>query len=65
MLAQTLRRMEADGLVSRTILPGKLPGVEYRLTPLGETLIEPLALIRAWVEEHFAEIEEARARAND
>jgi DNA-binding HxlR family transcriptional regulator len=33
MLAQTLRRMEADGLVSRTILPGKLPGVEYRLTP--------------------------------
>ena len=65
MLAQTLRRMEADGLVSRTILPGKLPGVEYRLTPLGETLIEPLALIRAWAEEHFTEIEEARARAND
>jgi DNA-binding HxlR family transcriptional regulator len=51
--------------VSRTILPGKLPGVEYRLTPLGETLIEPLALIRAWVEEHFTEIEEARARGND
>ena len=61
MLTQTLRRMEADGLVSRMVLPGKLPSVEYRLTPLGETLIEPLELIRTWAEEHFAEVEAARS----
>ncbi len=60
MLTQTLRSLEHDGLVSRTVYPVVPPKVEYALTPLGETLIEPLAAIGDWAERHMAEIVEAR-----
>src|SRR5262249_43812771 len=52
MLTQTLRSLERDGLITRTIYPEVPPRVEYALTPLGETLITPLAALREWAETH-------------
>lgn len=63
MLTQTLRSLENDGLVERKIYPVVPPKVEYRLTPLGRTLIEPLNAICKWAEKHIGELEAARARA--
>ncbi len=62
MLTQTLRSLERDGLVLRTVYPVVPPKVEYALTPLGETLIEPLAVIGAWAERHMDEIVRTRQR---
>src|SRR5215468_100424 len=53
MLTQTLRSLERDGLVTRTIYAEVPPRVEYTLTALGETLIEPLAAIRLWAESNI------------
>jgi DNA-binding HxlR family transcriptional regulator len=53
MLTQTLRSLERDGLLTRTIYAEVPPRVEYALTPLGETLIEPLAGLRNWAETHI------------
>lgn len=53
MLTQTLRNLERDGLVSRTVYAEVPPRVEYTLTPLGETLAGPLAAIRDWAENHI------------
>jgi DNA-binding HxlR family transcriptional regulator len=60
MLTQTLRSMEADGLVRRTVLDRVPPAVEYRLTPLGETLKDPLVAICRWAMEHLPELQQAR-----
>jgi len=60
MLTQTLRSLERDGLVRRTVYPVVPPKVEYALTPLGETLREPLTAISAWAERHMDEILETR-----
>jgi len=65
MLTQTLRALERDGLVRRTVYPVVPPKVEYTLTPLGETLTEPLAAIAAWAERHMDEIVQARRRHDD
>ena len=62
MLTQTLRGLEHDGIVERTVYPVVPPKVEYSLTPLGQSLIEPLVLICEWATRHRAEIEAARAR---
>lgn len=62
MLTQTLRSLERDGLVRREVYPTVPPKVEYSLTPLGETLKEPLGAICRWSEEHLPEVEENRAR---
>lgn len=64
MLTQTLRGLERNGLVHRTVFPQIPPRVEYTLTPLGQTLCEPLAAIRHWTEAHREEIMAAR-RAYD
>jgi len=56
MLAQTLRSLERDGLVLRTVYPEVPPRVEYELTPLGRTLIEPIAAIRNWAETHIGTV---------
>ncbi len=48
MLTQTLRDMEASGLVSRHVHGSVPPAVEYRLTPLGDRFIEPIELLYAW-----------------
>lgn len=63
MLTQTLRNLEADGLVVRTVHPEVPPRVEYRLTALGVTLREPLAALQRWSVEHMDEVLAARARA--
>ena len=63
MLTQTLRRLETNGLVQRKIYPVVPPMVEYSLTSLGKTLVEPLQALCRWSSEHFHEIEAARAKS--
>jgi DNA-binding HxlR family transcriptional regulator len=65
MLTQTLRSLENDGIVERKIYPVVPPMVEYSLTPLGRSLIEPLDAICRWAEKHLPELEAARARAQN
>ena len=62
MLTQTLRRLEEHGVVERTVHPVVPPRVDYRLTPLGVSLNEPLAVLCAWTEKHGAALERATAR---
>ncbi|GCF11567.1 hypothetical protein KDI_51310 [Dictyobacter arantiisoli] len=50
MLTQTLRKLEEEGLVTRTVYPTAPPSVEYALTPLGETLLEPLVRLLEWAQ---------------
>ncbi|MGH8101062.1 MAG: winged helix-turn-helix transcriptional regulator [Chthoniobacterales bacterium] len=63
MLTQTLRSLERDGLVQRKVHPVVPPKVEYTLTKLGRTLIEPLHALCRWSEKHLAELEANRAQA--
>jgi DNA-binding HxlR family transcriptional regulator len=60
MLTQTLRNLERDGLVIRTLYPEVPPRVEYHLTPLGSTLSAHIASIRHWAETHIAEVTAAQ-----
>lgn len=60
MLTLTLRGLERDGLVTRTLYPTIPPRVDYGLTGLGRTLLEPLQALAAWAAEHRLEIQEAR-----
>src|SRR5690349_3986655 len=60
MLTQTLRTMERDGLVSRTVTAGVPARVDYRLTGLGESLLPLLAAIKTWAETHIADVERAQ-----
>jgi DNA-binding HxlR family transcriptional regulator len=61
MLTVTLRQLERDGLVKRTVYPVVPPRVEYELTPLGSTLHATIQSLVTWTEEHQAEIAAARA----
>mgnify|MGYP006166591835 FL=1 len=61
MLTQTLRQMERDGLVVRTVHPVIPPKVEYRLTDLGFTLAEAFCGVWTWAEANIDRIEAARA----
>jgi len=65
MLTKTLRQMESDGLVRRTVHPVIPPHVDYGLTSLGETLGSAFCGVWIWAETHHAEIEEARRRFNE
>lgn len=56
MLTQTLRGLERDGLVTRTVYPTVPPKVEYALTPLGHTLVKLLDSIRVWAERNIEEV---------
>lgn len=60
MLTLTLRELERDGLVTRTVYPTIPPRVEYQLTKLGRTLREPLTAVAAWVRKHQPAMVEAR-----
>ena len=60
MLTQTFRDLERDGLIARTVFPTKPPSVEYRLTPLGETILEPLSVLVRWADRSHAAIKSAR-----
>lgn len=61
MLTQTLRQMERDGLVVRTVHPVIPPKVEYRLTDLGLTLAEAFCGVWTWAEANIERIEASRA----
>ncbi|MGI3168650.1 winged helix-turn-helix transcriptional regulator [Pseudooceanicola sp. C21-150M6] len=60
MLSQTLRELERDGLLTRTVHPEVPPRVEYELTPLGEELGRLMRTICSWAEAHVPDILEAR-----
>lgn len=62
MLTQTLRDLECNGLVARTVYPNTPPRVAYSLTPLGRTLVEALLVLRDWADEHYHEVEAACLR---
>lgn len=62
MLTQTLRRLERDGLVDRSVTAGVPPRVDYSLTPLGASLVPIQRAIKTWAETHVEEIHRARAR---
>jgi DNA-binding HxlR family transcriptional regulator len=62
MLTLTLRSLERDGLVTRTVYPTKPPSVEYELTGLARTLLEPVMGLVAWVQKSQATIEQAQVK---
>ena len=61
MLTQTLRLLERDGLVTRTITASVPVRVDYQLTSLGRTLLPVVRAIKDWSETHIAEVQAARA----
>ena len=61
MLTVTLRGLERDGILTRTVHAAVPPRVDYELTPLGETLLRTIGQLAAWADAHLGEIEEARA----
>jgi DNA-binding HxlR family transcriptional regulator len=61
MLTLTLRGLERDGLVTRTVYPTIPPRVDYELTALGTTLTQPIDALFKWATKHRATIEKARA----
>ena len=61
MLTVTLRGLERDGIVTRTIHPVIPPRVEYALTPMGRTLLDTIGQLVSWADSHLDEIEAARA----
>lgn len=65
MLTQTLRNLEANGIVHREVYPTMPPKVEYSLTPLGDTLVPPLKQLCIWAETHLDDVLAARANAAD
>jgi DNA-binding HxlR family transcriptional regulator len=62
MLTQTLRELQRDGLISRKVHPTTPPSVEYALTPLGRSLLEPLSHLIRWADENHGAIRTARSK---
>jgi DNA-binding HxlR family transcriptional regulator len=62
MLTLTLRNLERDGLVSRTVTPTIPPRVDYELTELGRSLQKPICGLATWAMDHVGEIHAAQAR---
>jgi|SRR5437868_4616930 len=60
MLTVTLRGLERDGIVTRTVYPIMPPRVEYSLTPMGATLMDAASSLVQWAEGHLEEIDTAR-----
>lgn len=65
MLTLTLRSLERDGLVARTVAPTTPPRVDYRLTRSGRTLLDPIIALAAWAEKNRAAIQGSRTRFDD
>ncbi len=65
MLTVTVRSLERDGLVSRTVFPVVPPRVDYALTPMGETLLAAVTSLLQWADAHIGAIDEARDRYDD
>jgi DNA-binding HxlR family transcriptional regulator len=62
MLTLTLRQLERDGLVARTVHATVPPRVDYALTPLGESVLEPIMALMQWAQAHGTDIAEARRK---
>jgi DNA-binding HxlR family transcriptional regulator len=62
MLTLTLRGLERDGLISRTVFPEIPPRVEYELTRLGKTLLEPISALAEWADRNRTSIQDAREK---
>ena len=62
MLTQTLRTLERDGLVRRTVTPQVPVRVDYELTELGRTLMPVMQAVKLWAEAHMDQVHEARER---
>ena len=62
MLTQTLRSLERDGILTRTVTPSVPVRVDYELTELGGSLAQLLTAVKTWAETHFDEVHEARER---
>jgi DNA-binding HxlR family transcriptional regulator len=62
MLTLTLRGLERDGLIARTVFPEIPPRVEYELTRLGQTLLEPIQGLADWADSYRTSIQEARIK---
>jgi DNA-binding HxlR family transcriptional regulator len=60
MLTQTLRDLQRNGLITRTVFPTQPPSVEYRMTPLGTSLMESMGALVRWAETHYGSIITAR-----
>lgn len=60
-LTQTLRKLERNGLVERHVLATSPVAVEYRLSPLGETLLPPFHALYGWTKDHLDDVHAARA----
>ena len=60
MLTQTLRTLERDGLVSRTVTASVPVRVDYELTSLGHSLLGPIQHLKAWAEDHVPEVRDAQ-----
>ncbi|MDJ0931413.1 helix-turn-helix domain-containing protein [Breoghania sp.] len=65
MLTLTLRNLEHDGLISRTVFPTTPPSVEYALNPLGRSILGPLDALIRWAGDSFDEIRENRTRYDE
>ncbi len=65
MLTHTLRDLEQNGLVLRSVRATVPPHVEYSLTPLGDTLRSPIHALASWAEEHMNHVREARLTVVD
>ncbi|MGW6131100.1 winged helix-turn-helix transcriptional regulator [Cellulomonas sp. NPDC055163] len=61
-LTATLRRLERNGIVERRVVATRPVAVEYRITPLGKTMREPVDALLRWTATHLAEVEAARER---
>ncbi|MFH9723005.1 winged helix-turn-helix transcriptional regulator [Streptomyces sp. NPDC017254] len=65
VLTETLRRLRFDGLVERHAYAGSPPRVEYTLTELGRTLLDPIEAFGIWADEHSDDVMAARDRAEE
>ncbi|WP_032380070.1 winged helix-turn-helix transcriptional regulator [Rhodococcoides fascians] len=61
-LTATLRKLERNGIIERTVLSTRPVAVEYRITPLGKTLRDPVDVLLAWATAHMDDIDRARDR---
>lgn len=61
MLSKTLKRLEEDGFITRTLYPEVPPRVEYALTDLGRSFMEPMQALVVWADTHHPQIKAARS----
>lgn len=62
MLVQTLRELEASGLIERRVLDSVPPAVSYALSPLGELMVQPIEMVYEWARNHSAALDQLQPR---